>query len=136
MNMVEEPTLFLEFHSSEAGLEAQTTAVAEIAKENGGSDFEWATKPEDRTKLWTARHKLHYASLNLKPGSRSVTTDVCVPISKLPEMVVATREDIDKSGITGKLQKCTFKAKVNNFYMLRSHLWSCGRWELPCLSAV
>jgi len=56
--MREEPTLFLEFHSSEAGLEAQTTSVAEIAKENSGSDFAWAVKPEDRSKLWTARHKV------------------------------------------------------------------------------
>jgi len=107
MNMREEPTLFLEFHSSEAGLEAQTTAVADIAKDNGGSEFAWAVQPEARTRLWTARHKLHYASLNLKPGSRSVTTDVCVPISKLPEMVVATREDIDKSGITGETELLT-----------------------------
>ena len=103
MEMKEEPTLFLEFHGSDASIESQTQMVADIAKDNGGSDFAWATKQEDRNKLWTARHKLHYASLNLKPGSRSVTTDVCVPISKLPEMVVATREDIDKSGITGPI---------------------------------
>ena len=100
--MKEAPTLFLEFHSSEAGLEHQTSAVAQIAQDNQGSDFDWATNPEDRSKLWTARHKLHYASLNLIPGVRSVTTDVCVPVSKLPEMVLATREDIDKSGITGE----------------------------------
>ena len=116
--MKEEPTLFLEFHSSEAGLESQTSMVADIAKGNGGSDFDWATKQEDRTKLWTARHKLHYACLNLRPGSRSVTTDVCVPISKLPEMVVATREDIDKSGITGerdKMKSAVFPSSLHAF---------------------
>ena len=101
MEMREEPTLFLEFHGSESGLQDQSATVADIAKDNGGSDFEWAVQQEDRTRLWTARHKLHYASLNLRPGCRSVTTDVCVPISKLPEMVIATREDIDKTGITG-----------------------------------
>ena len=101
MSLAEEPTLFLEFHSSEAGMEYQTTTVADIAKDNGGSDFQWATKQEDRNKLWTARHKLYYAAIGLKPGCRSVTTDVCVPISALPEMISSTREDIDKSGITG-----------------------------------
>lgn len=99
--MKEEPTLFLEFHAPEKALDLQTEMVADIASENGGSEFQWAIKPEDRNKLWTARHKLHYASLNLRPGCRSVTTDVCVPISNLPQMILATREDIDKSGITG-----------------------------------
>lgn len=103
LDLAEEPTLFIEFHGSESVIETQTALVADIAKENGGSEFAWATKQEDRNRLWTARHKLHYASLNLKPGCRSVTTDVCVPISKLPEMVTATREDIDKSGITGPI---------------------------------
>lgn len=103
LTLKEEPTLFLEFHSSEAGLEYQTSTVAEIAKDNGGSDFAWATKTEDRNKLWTARHKLYYAGLGLRPGSRSVTTDVCVPISHLPEMIATTREDIDKSGVTGPI---------------------------------
>ena len=106
--MREEPTLFLEFHGSESGLEDQTKIVAEIAESNGGSEFEWAMKLEDKNRLWKARHKLHYASLNLKPGCRSVTTDVCVPISKLPEMLAYTREDIDKSGIIGDcISQCT-----------------------------
>lgn len=103
LTLKEEPTLFLEFHSSEAGLEYQTSSVAELAKGNGGSDFQWATKTEDRNRLWTARHKLYYAGLGLRPGCRSVTTDVCVPISALPEMIASTREDIDKSGVTGPI---------------------------------
>ncbi len=102
MTLAETPTLFFEFHSSEAGLEYQTSTVAELAKSNGGSDFAWATKMEDRNKLWTARHKLLYASLALRPGCRSVTTDVCVPVSQLPDMISATRDDVDKSGIVGK----------------------------------
>ena len=75
--------------------------VADLAKENGGSEFDWATQQEDRNRLWTARHKLLYASLALIPGSRSVTTDVCVPISKLPEIIEQTSEDIEKTGVTG-----------------------------------
>ncbi len=101
LTLKEAPTLFLEFHSSESGLPEQTQMVADIAHENGGSDFEWAQQTEDRSKLWTARHKLYYAAINMEPGTRSVTTDVCVPISQLPEMILSTREDVDKSGITG-----------------------------------
>ena len=57
---------------------------------------------KDRTKLWTARHKLFYAGLNMIPGARGVTTDACVPVSQLPEMLIKTREDIDAAGLTGK----------------------------------
>ena len=80
----------------------QTATVAELAKDNGGSEFDLATKQEDRNRLWTARHKLLYAALNMIPGSRSVTTDVCVPISMLPKIVEETSEDIVKTGVTGK----------------------------------
>ena len=90
-------------NSTENGLESQTSIVDDIAKEFGGSDFKYATKSEDRTKLWTARHKLYYAGLNLKPGCRSVTTDACVPISQLPEMLSKTREDIDAENLTAPL---------------------------------
>lgn len=103
LTLKEDPTLFLEFHSSEAGMEAMTSMVADIATDNGGSEFAWASQQEDRNKLWTARHKLWFASINLKPGHRSVTTDVCVPISALPEMILSTREDVDKSGVTGPM---------------------------------
>ena len=58
---------------------------------------------EDRTRLWTARHKLYYAGINMRPGTRGVSTDACVPISKMPKMITDTREDIDRMGITGKL---------------------------------
>ena len=106
LSMDERPTLFLEFHSTEAGLADLTQTVSDIAEDNGGSKFEFATLPEDRNKLWTARHKLYYASINLKPGHRSVTTDACVPVSNLPEMIMKTREDIDKSGVTGNDESC------------------------------
>ena len=90
----EQPTLFLEFHGTQAGVEEQARLVQDIARENGGMDFEWTTKPEDRTRLWTARHQAYFACLQLRPGSRAVSTDVCVPISRLTECIVETSKDI------------------------------------------
>jgi len=88
------PTLFFEFHGSKASVVEQAEAVQEIARENGGKDFVWATKPEERTQLWEARHNAYFACLQLKPGSRAVSTDVCVPISRLAECVRETMEDV------------------------------------------
>lgn len=103
LTLEEKPTLFLEFHSSEVGLDDQTKVVSDIAHDNGGSDFQFARQTEDRNRLWTARHKLYYASLNLRPGCRSVITDVCVPISLLPEMIEATSKDFAEAGITAPI---------------------------------
>lgn len=94
----EVPMLFFEFHGSEAGVEEQARTVQDIAREHGGLDFEWASRPEDRSRLWAARHDVYFASLNLRPGSRGITTDVCVPISRLADCVAATRAEIDASG--------------------------------------
>jgi D-lactate dehydrogenase (cytochrome) len=95
----EQPTLFLEFHGSQAGVEEQAKLVQEIARENGGMDFEWTTRPEDRNRLWSARHQAYFACLQLRPGSRAVSTDVCVPISRLTECIVETAKDIDKASM-------------------------------------
>ncbi len=95
----EAPMLFFEFHGSPASVAEQARTVQEIARDNGGLDFEWAERPEDRSRLWAARHDVYFASLNLRPGCRGLTTDVCVPISKLAECVDATRADIDASGL-------------------------------------
>src|SRR5687767_7028960 len=95
----ESPMLFLEFHGSEAGVVEQAGLVQEIAKEHGGLDFQWATRPEDRTKIWEARHHAYFAVLQLKPGARAVSTDVCVPISRLAECVHATTEEIAKASM-------------------------------------
>ena len=103
LKLEEKPYLFLEFHSSEAGMEAMTSLVADLATDNGGSGFEWVSRQEDRNKLWAARHKLQYAIIGLKPGHKAVITDCCVPISKLTEMLVKTREEVDASGIIGPL---------------------------------
>jgi D-lactate dehydrogenase (cytochrome) len=88
------PTLFFEFHGSAASVVEQAEAVQEIARENGGKDFIWATKPEERSRLWDARHNAYFACLQLRPGSRAVSTDVCVPISRLAECVRETMADV------------------------------------------
>jgi D-lactate dehydrogenase (cytochrome) len=99
----EAPTLFFEFHGSPAGVEEQAQAVQEIAAGHGGMDFDWATRPEDRSRLWQARHDAYYACLGLKPGARSLTTDVCVPISRLADCIAETVADIGQSGLTAPL---------------------------------
>jgi len=89
----------LEFHGTEASVIEQAEMVQEIAKENGGLDFQWATRPEERTKLWEARHNAYFACLQLKAGSRAISTDVCVPISRLAECIVETTKDIEKASM-------------------------------------
>ncbi|MDP6707335.1 MAG: FAD-linked oxidase C-terminal domain-containing protein [Alphaproteobacteria bacterium] len=88
------PTLFLEFHGSEAGVKEQVKTVDEIAAEFGGGEFQWTTQAEERTKLWQARHDAAYADKALKPGGRILATDVCVPISRLTECILETKADI------------------------------------------
>lgn len=97
--LAEAPTLFFEFHGSPAGAEEQAQTVQAIADELGGTHFEWATRPEDRSRLWQARHDAYFACLQLKPGCRCFPTDVCVPISRLAECVAATYEDIAQVSI-------------------------------------
>jgi D-lactate dehydrogenase (cytochrome) len=88
------PTVFFEFHGSKSSVVEQAEAVQAIAKEHGGKDFIWATRPEERTQLWQARHDAYFACLQIRPGSRAVSTDVCVPISRLAECVHETMEDV------------------------------------------
>ena len=95
----EAPTLFFEFHGSEAGVVEQVETVEAVAHDFGGSDFQWATKAEDRARLWQARHDAYYAAIALRPGSKGYATDVCVPISRLAECIVETRKDIEESNI-------------------------------------
>jgi D-lactate dehydrogenase (cytochrome) len=91
----EAPTLFFEFHGSPTGVKEQAETVQEIVTEQEGRDFEWATRPEDRSRLWQARHDAYYAGIGLKPGCRALTTDVCVPISRLADCVAETFADLD-----------------------------------------
>ncbi len=94
-----QPTLFFEFHGSEAGVQEQVQQVGEIAAELGGGDFRWATRQEERAKLWQARHDAYYAALALRPGAKGWATDVCVPISRLAECILETKRDIEESGL-------------------------------------
>jgi D-lactate dehydrogenase (cytochrome) len=87
LNLREAPMLLMEFHGSDAGVAEQAQTVQEIARDFGGEDFDWATTPEARTKLWTARHHAYLSALQTRPGCRCVTTDTCVPISRLAESI-------------------------------------------------
>ncbi|MFN4326711.1 MAG: FAD-binding oxidoreductase [Azonexus sp.] len=98
-SLTEAPTLFFEFHGSPAGVEEQAQTVQALADELGGAHFEWATRPEDRSRLWQARHDAYFACLQLKPGCRCFPTDVCVPISRLAECIAETQADIAQVGI-------------------------------------
>jgi D-lactate dehydrogenase (cytochrome) len=88
------PTVFFEFHGTKTSVVEQAETVQAIAKENGGMDFQWATRPEERNQLWDARHNAYFACLQLQPGTRAVSTDVCVPISRLAECVAETMADV------------------------------------------
>ena len=99
----EAPTLFFELHGSPASVAEQAQALRDLASDHGGMDFEWADQPEDRSRLWQARHDAYYACLGLAPGSRSLTTDVCVPISRLADCIAATLADLDETGLVAPL---------------------------------
>ncbi|AWM86269.1 FAD-binding oxidoreductase [Microvirga sp. 17 mud 1-3] len=99
LTLPESPLLLLEFHGSTAGVQEQAERFGDIATEFGGGPFEWATKPEERSRLWQARHDSYWAARGLRPGAQSVATDVCVPISRLAECVDETKRDIAESGL-------------------------------------
>jgi D-lactate dehydrogenase (cytochrome) len=99
LTLAEQPTLFLEFHGSATATREQVETFAEIAREQGGGEFAWAERPEERSKLWQARHDAYWAARGLRPGAEVVTTDVCVPISALAACVGKTRADIDRTGL-------------------------------------
>ena len=97
------PTLFFEFHGTEAGVREQAETIESIAAEHGGSRFQWATAQEERSKLWKARHNAYYAALALAPGKQAFATDACVPISRLTECVLETRSDIAATGLVAPI---------------------------------
>jgi D-lactate dehydrogenase (cytochrome) len=99
LGLKEMPMLLMEFHGSEAGVREQAETVQAITADFGGADFEWASTPEERTRLWTARHKAYFAGMSINPGCRSVTTDTCVPISRLAEIIEASVAEADASGL-------------------------------------
>jgi len=99
LNFAEVPTLFVEFHGSPDSVALQSKQFAEIAAEFGGSDFLWTANAEERAKLWKARHNAYWAQKSLAPGLGILSTDVCVPISRLADCVEATQEDILAHGL-------------------------------------
>jgi D-lactate dehydrogenase (cytochrome) len=96
-------TLFIEFHGTENGVKEQAGLVQSIASENGGGEFKWATRQEERTALWTARHDVTYANKALRPGCEIWATDVCVPISRLAECIIETKKDLKESFLIAPL---------------------------------
>ncbi|WP_298967497.1 FAD-linked oxidase C-terminal domain-containing protein [uncultured Methylobacterium sp.] len=99
LGLPESPLLLLEFHGTDASVREQAERFGEIAAEYGGGPFDWATKAEERTRLWQARHDVYWAATALRPGAKVIATDVCVPISRLAECVDETKRDILDSGI-------------------------------------
>ena len=99
LGLREEAMLLMEFHGSPASVKEQAETVQELATDNGGQAFEWATTPEARTKLWTARHNAYFAAIQSKPGCRAISTDTCVPISKLSDCLLDSVAEADASGL-------------------------------------
>src|SRR5665213_2344873 len=97
LTLKETPLLLFEFHGSPGSVREQAETVQEIAREHAGMDFEWATNPEDRSRLWAARHNAYFAGLQMKPGTRALTTDVCVPISRLAESIRMITAELETS---------------------------------------
>ena len=99
LGLAESPMLLMEFHGSPAGVKEQAETVQEIASEFGGQSFEWATTPEERTRLWTARHNAYFAAIQSKPGCRAISTDTCVPISRLADCLLDSVAEADATGL-------------------------------------
>ena len=99
LQLREEPMLLMEFHGSPAGVQEQAETVQSIATEHGGQAFEWVSTPEERTRLWTARHHAYFAALTYRAGCRIISTDTCVPISRLADCLLESMAEADASGI-------------------------------------
>lgn len=99
LGAAEKPTLFMEFHGTASAVSEQAQAAEDIARDHGALAFQWANRPEERSKLWSARDNTLYAGLGLRPGSKAMITDVCVPVSRLTQCLVETRQDIAQSGL-------------------------------------
>ena len=99
LSLREAPMLLMEFHGSAASVAEQARTVQDLARGHGGENFEWATTPEDRTRLWTARHRAYFAGMSSHPGCRTVTTDTCVPISRLAACIALAVREVDESGL-------------------------------------
>ncbi|CAI7920044.1 unnamed protein product [Closterium sp. NIES-54] len=119
------PTLFFEFHGTAAAVEEQAKQVSEIASGNGGGSFEWSTAPEERSKLWAARHSAYYAALALRPNSKGLLADVCVPISRLTELVLLAKQQIEQAQLVAPI---VGHVGDGNFHVLFIVSQSWGTW--------
>jgi D-lactate dehydrogenase (cytochrome) len=99
LSLREQPMLLMEFHGSDAGVKEQIATVQQIAQEHGGAEFGFASTPEERSRLWTARHRAYFAALQTRPGCRCQSTDTCVPISRLAESINESIAEADTAGI-------------------------------------
>jgi len=99
LSLREEPMLLMEFHGSPSSVQEQAEWVQDIAQDHGAEAFEWATTPEERTRLWTARHNAYFAAIQSKPGCKAVTTDTCVPISRLADCLLDSVTEADAAGL-------------------------------------
>jgi D-lactate dehydrogenase (cytochrome) len=99
LGLREEPMLLMEFHGSPTGVKEQAELVQELANGHGGNAFEWASTPEERTRLWTARHNAYFAAIQSRPGCRAISTDTCVPISRLADCLLDSISETDASGL-------------------------------------
>ena len=99
LTLPEQPMLLMEFHGSPASVKEQAETVQEIASEFEGHAFAWATTPEERTRLWTARHNAYFAGIQSRPGCRAISTDTCVPISRLADCLLESVAEVEASGI-------------------------------------
>jgi D-lactate dehydrogenase (cytochrome) len=103
LSLPEAPSLFLEFHGSPASVQMQSEVFGEVARDHGGGDFVWSANPEERARIWKARHNVYWSAKALRPGANAIATDVCVPISRLAECVTATEEDIAEHGLVAPI---------------------------------
>ena len=99
LTLREEPMLLMEFHGTPGSVKEQAELVQELASAHGGNAFEWASTPEERTRLWTARHNAYFAAIQSRPGCRAISTDTCVPISRLADCLLASVAEVEASGI-------------------------------------
>ncbi len=103
MTLPEVPHLLVEFHGSDASVAEQADTFGAIAADHGGTGFDRATRPEDRSRLWKMRHEAYWAILASRPGATAIVTDVCVPMSRLADAIAQTRADIDATGLRGPI---------------------------------
>ncbi|MCE7027429.1 FAD-binding oxidoreductase [Jiella avicenniae] len=103
LDLKPQPSLFVEFHGSPASVAEQAETFGMIAADNGGGALEASNRPEERSRLWKARHDMYWASMQLRPGSRAIATDVCVPVSRLADCIGETQADIEANGLIGPI---------------------------------